>query len=132
MALQDDSIPDLGGGHSGDVGICNFYGLLLSPQPQWLTVEAGKGHHESNRTHRLKDAFGAELRESNASRLLDVLAVLSHHSNFSVGGYCGNEKYCHRSILRHELRKRGAAVKRTARPSLRSTLPSRLRDEHTL
>jgi uncharacterized protein YeaO (DUF488 family) len=54
--------------------------------------------------------FTAELKRPAAARLLDLLAQLSHHSSFSVGCYCEDEQRCHRSILRRELKARGAAV----------------------
>ncbi len=46
----------------------------------------------------------------DASRALDVLAALSHQTNFSVGCYCEDEARCHRSVLRALLVKRGADV----------------------
>jgi uncharacterized protein YeaO (DUF488 family) len=55
--------------------------------------------------------YQAELREPEQSHLLDVLAALSHHTNFSVGRYCSDERRCHRSILRRALLARRAAVK---------------------
>lgn len=54
--------------------------------------------------------FRAELKKPEPSRLLDVLAALSHQTNFSVGCYCEDERYCHRSLLRRELSDRGAIV----------------------
>jgi uncharacterized protein YeaO (DUF488 family) len=54
--------------------------------------------------------YEAELKKPVPSRLLDLLAALSHHSNFSVGCYCDNEARCHRSVLRRVLAERGAAV----------------------
>jgi uncharacterized protein YeaO (DUF488 family) len=42
---------------------------------------------------------------------LDLLAALSHASDFSVGCYCEDEAHCHRSVLRDLLRERGARVK---------------------
>jgi len=54
--------------------------------------------------------FAAELKQPDPSRLLDVLAALSHQTNFSVGCYCEDEQRCHRSILRRELAARGAAI----------------------
>jgi uncharacterized protein YeaO (DUF488 family) len=54
--------------------------------------------------------FTAELKRPPAARLLDLLARLSRQSSFSVGCYCENEARCHRSILRRELRARGAAI----------------------
>jgi uncharacterized protein YeaO (DUF488 family) len=54
--------------------------------------------------------FTAELKRPAAARLLDLLALLSRASSFSVGCYCENEQRCHRSILRRELKARGAVV----------------------
>jgi len=54
--------------------------------------------------------FQAELNKPEASRLLEVLAALSHQTSFSVGCYCEDETYCHRSLLRRALSERGALV----------------------
>jgi uncharacterized protein YeaO (DUF488 family) len=54
--------------------------------------------------------FQAELNKPEASRLLDVLAALSHQTSFSVGCYCEDERHCHRSLLRRQLSARGAIV----------------------
>ena len=55
-------------------------------------------------------SYEAELKTPEAPHLLDALVALSHQTNFSVGCYCGDERHCHRSILRRVLRKRGAVV----------------------
>lgn len=55
--------------------------------------------------------FRAELKKPDAAHLLDALAALSHAANFSVGCYCDDERFCHRSILRRELEARGANVR---------------------
>lgn len=52
--------------------------------------------------------YRAEMAEPDASRTLDLLAALSHQTNFSLGCYCEDESHCHRSILRDLLAKRGA------------------------
>jgi uncharacterized protein YeaO (DUF488 family) len=52
--------------------------------------------------------FLAEMKASGPTRDLDVLAALSHQTNFSIGCYCDDESRCHRSILRSLLEKRGA------------------------
>ncbi len=54
--------------------------------------------------------FLHEMSEPGPSRELDLLAALSHQTNFSVGCYCENEARCHRSILRELLAARGAAI----------------------
>jgi uncharacterized protein YeaO (DUF488 family) len=54
--------------------------------------------------------FKAEMSEPDKSRTLDLLAALSHQTDFSVGCYCADERHCHRSILRALLLERGAVV----------------------
>ena len=55
--------------------------------------------------------YRAEMAKAENSRILDLLAALSHQSDFSVGCYCEDESRCHRSILRELLRDRDAVVK---------------------
>ena len=54
--------------------------------------------------------YRAEMNIPDASRTLEVLAALSHSSNFSVGCYCENEAHCHRSVLRELLAEKGAKI----------------------
>jgi len=54
--------------------------------------------------------YRAEMKKAEPSRLLDLLAALSHQTNFSVGCYCETEQRCHRSILRKLLAERGAEI----------------------
>ena len=54
--------------------------------------------------------FRKQMSEPDRSRELDLLAALSHDTNFSVGCYCEDESRCHRSVLRELLVKRGAKV----------------------
>lgn len=55
-------------------------------------------------------AYRAEMKAPAASRTLDLLAALSHHTDFSVGCYCADEARCHRSILRALLQEHGAKL----------------------
>ena len=54
--------------------------------------------------------FRAEMSDPDKSRTLDLLAALSHQTNFSIGCYCADEQRCHRSVLRALLLERGAVV----------------------
>jgi uncharacterized protein YeaO (DUF488 family) len=54
--------------------------------------------------------YRTEMASPENSRTLDVLAALSHQTNFSVGCYCADEAHCHRSVLRELLRQRGAKL----------------------
>jgi uncharacterized protein YeaO (DUF488 family) len=54
--------------------------------------------------------YRAEMKRPEASRLLDVLAALSHGASFSVGCYCRDGSRCHRSLLRELLAERNASL----------------------
>jgi uncharacterized protein YeaO (DUF488 family) len=52
--------------------------------------------------------FRAEMKNPDPARVLDLLAALSHQTNFAIGCYCEDEHRCHRSILKKLLAARGA------------------------
>lgn len=54
--------------------------------------------------------YRAEMAVPDNARTLDLLAALSHQTDFSVGCYCADESRCHRSILRTLLADRGASI----------------------
>jgi len=54
--------------------------------------------------------YRAEMAAPDTARTLDLLAALSHQTNFSVGCYCVDEARCHRSSLRALLVERGARL----------------------
>jgi uncharacterized protein YeaO (DUF488 family) len=54
--------------------------------------------------------YRAEMARPENARVLDVLATLSHDTNFSIGCYCEDESHCHRSVLRALLVERGAKL----------------------
>ena len=54
--------------------------------------------------------YRTEMSKPDASRVLDLLAALSHQTSFSVGCYCEDESRCHRSILAALLAERGADI----------------------
>lgn len=82
----------------------------LSPS-QELVSEALQAQTEAD-WRKFVRAFLKEMKQPAASRTLDLLAALSHSTNFSVGCYCEDESRCHRSILRDLLAKRGADIHR--------------------
>lgn len=57
-----------------------------------------------------KRRYLAEMAKPDPSRVLDLLAALSHHTNYSVGCYCEDEAHCHRSVLRRLLIEKKARV----------------------
>jgi len=54
--------------------------------------------------------YRSEMKAPAQRRLLELLAALSHHADFSVGCYCADERRCHRSVLRVLLEEQGADV----------------------
>ena len=54
--------------------------------------------------------YRAEMAAPEVRHDLELLAVLSHTTDFSVGCYCQHEDRCHRSILKQLLVENGAKV----------------------
>jgi len=55
--------------------------------------------------------YRREMAATNESTTLDMLAALSHQTDFSVGCYCADESRCHRTVLRELFIERGAEMK---------------------
>ena len=81
---------------------------MLSPSPELVDLALHAPDEKAWNTFVRK--FRAEMKQHDASRLLDLLAALSHQTNFAIGCYCENEQRCHRSVLRALLAERGAEV----------------------
>lgn len=54
--------------------------------------------------------YKAEMAVPEARHDLELLAVLSHTTDFSVGCYCEDERRCHRSVLKQLLVENRAKV----------------------
>ena len=59
---------------------------------------------------RFVSSYRKEMAAPEASHLIELLAAMSKDTNFSVGCYCEDEAWCHRSVLRGLLEERGAEV----------------------
>lgn len=89
----------------------NWYDVWLpNLAPSHETIKLGSGAESQREWDAFARRYRAEMANPDSSRVLDLLAALSHESNFSVGCYCEDESRCHRSILRELLRDRGANV----------------------
>lgn len=89
----------------------DFYDVwlpLLSPSEALLQQGLGAADERSWQTFARK--FRAEMNKGDAAKVLDLLAALSHQTDFSLGCYCADETRCHRSILRELLAERGAEI----------------------
>ncbi len=62
------------------------------------------------RWRRYEKAYRSQMGKPPANRLINLLAALSHQTNFSIGCYCADETKCHRSLLRELLETAGADI----------------------
>jgi uncharacterized protein YeaO (DUF488 family) len=91
----------------------NYYDVWLpNLAPSEKLVKIGLKSSDDRSWRSFVRAYRAETKRPEASRILDLLAALSHGADFSVGCYCEDERRCHRSVLRDLLSERGAALRR--------------------
>jgi uncharacterized protein YeaO (DUF488 family) len=81
---------------------------ILAPTPELVSFALNAADEKAWKVFERK--YRAEMNAPEASRTIDLLAALSHQTNFAVGCYCEHENHCHRSILRQLLVDRGAAL----------------------
>jgi uncharacterized protein YeaO (DUF488 family) len=89
----------------------NYYDVWFPTlAPSLATMKLGLAAKTPAQWARFAKKYRAEMAKPDASRAIDVLAKLSHDSDFSVGCYCEDEARCHRSLLRRLLVEKGAKV----------------------
>jgi len=80
----------------------------LSPSAE--LVQEALAANDAKAWAAVRRKFRHEMSDPDRSRELDLLAALSHESNFALGCYCEDENRCHRSFLRELLSERGAEI----------------------
>lgn len=80
----------------------------LSPSP--ATVKMAQSAESDKDWRAFKKKYRAEMATPENNHTLDLLAALSHRTDFSVGCYCEDEARCHRSVLKALLLAKGAEV----------------------
>ena len=89
----------------------NWYDVWLPDlAPSAQTVKLGLSAGSPAAWKAFVKRYRAEMAGPPASRVIDLLAALSHTADFSIGCYCQDESRCHRSILRELLAARGAKI----------------------
>jgi uncharacterized protein YeaO (DUF488 family) len=78
--------------------------------PSLATMKLGLAAETPAQWAKFARKYRSEMAKPDPSHAAQVLAELSHHTNFSVGCYCEDENRCHRSLLRELLLKRGAKI----------------------
>jgi len=87
----------------------NYYDVWLpNLAPSDQLVKAAQSAKNETDWRTFIRRYRSEMSRPENSRVLDLLAALSHQTNFSVGCYCDDEQHCHRSVLRQLLAERGA------------------------
>ena len=78
--------------------------------PSAETVKLGQQAATPADRAAFRKAYRTEMATPDARHALELLAVLSRQTDFSVGCYCEDEAHCHRSVLRELLVEHGAEV----------------------
>lgn len=89
----------------------NWYDIWypnLAPSAE--TVKLALAADDDAQWRQFEKRYRAEMAQPDAARTIELLALLSHQTNFSLGCYCADESRCHRSILRALLAERGATL----------------------
>jgi uncharacterized protein YeaO (DUF488 family) len=90
----------------------DYYDLWLpdlAPSAE-LVASAHAADLDEKEWKRFAAAYRREMSEPAPRRLLALLALLSQHTDLSVGCYCEDEARCHRSLLRELLAEAGARI----------------------
>ena len=86
----------------------------LAPSQKWVSWALSEPWTDL-RGARYARNYRREMRQPAQQRLLELLAALSQHADFSLGCYCEREERCHRSLLRELLAAQGAKMARQER-----------------
>jgi len=77
---------------------------LLAPSPElikWFRSEQGA---QTVRWSKFKQRYASEMKKTNARQAIKLLAELAKSTPLSIGCYCEDESFCHRSILKELIR----------------------------
>jgi uncharacterized protein YeaO (DUF488 family) len=89
----------------------NWYDVWLpNLAPSQALMKLGQAAKTDREWVAFVKKYRAEMADPDRSRVLDLLAALSHSADFSVGCYCEDESRCHRSVLRALLSERGGTL----------------------
>lgn len=78
--------------------------------PSLETMKLGQAVETPAQWAAFSRKYQAEMAAPEAQHDLQLLAVFSHTTDFSVGCYCEHEDRCHRSLLKQLLLEHGAKV----------------------
>ena len=96
-----------------DFARLDYYDLwlpLLAPSQKLVGWGLAQSWSEQ-RWARFAASYRREMRQPVPRQLIELLALLSRHADFSVGCYCENAARCHRSLLKALLAEQGAKIR---------------------
>lgn len=95
----------------GEFASRDFYDVWLpNLAPSEELVKEGRSSKSDADWKSFARKYRAEMKRPENSRIIDLLAALSHHTDLSVGCYCADEGRCHRLVLRELLAERDALI----------------------
>lgn len=97
-----------------DYARLNFYDVWLpelAPTAPLVSWALRGGFNSEAKWNTYARRYRSEMRRPAPQHLLELLAVLSRTTDFSVGCYCDDESRCHRSLLRELLVEKGASLR---------------------
>jgi uncharacterized protein YeaO (DUF488 family) len=83
----------------------------LAPSARWVSWALAKPW-TGTRWAKYARNYRREMKAPDRQHLIQLLAELSRHTDFSIGCYCERAERCHRSILRRLLAGEGAKIAR--------------------
>ncbi|WP_243294724.1 DUF488 domain-containing protein [Geothrix mesophila] len=90
----------------------DFYDVWMpEAAPSEALVKQAQAAESDKDWAAFKKKYRAEMGHPEKTRLLDLLAALSHRTDLAVGCYCEDEAHCHRAVLRELLAERGAIIR---------------------
>ncbi len=94
-----------------EYGSRDFYDVWLPElAPSEELVKLALRANDARRWPTFVKRYRSEMKRPPASRLLSLVAALSHDTALSVGCYCAEEARCHRSVLKELLKEHGARL----------------------
>jgi len=79
---------------------------LLAPSTDLLKwLKAQEPRSDSVRWSKFKERYVSEMKKTDARQGIKLLAELAKSAPLTIGCYCEDESFCHRSILRELIQK---------------------------
>ena len=96
----------------GEFASRNWYDVWFpNLAPSVETMKLGQAAKTPAQRARFFKRYRAEMANPDIDHILQLLAALSHKTNFAVGCYCQDAAHCHRLVLREVLAEKGAELR---------------------